>query len=96
MLKRPKSKALDLDRAEEIGIQALAHLAADDDRLAKFLGITGILPNDLIAGARTPAMLLAILEYLSSDESALLVFAAEAGLPPEQLGEAIRLLERAA
>lgn len=96
MLKRPKPKALDMDGAEEIGVMALAFLAADDDRLAKFLGLTGILPNDLVAGARTPPMLLAILEHLSSDESALLVFAAEAGLPPEQIGAAIQLLERAA
>ena len=54
MFKRPKPKALDLAGAEEIGIQALAFLAADDDRLAKFLGLTGIAPGDLVAGARTP------------------------------------------
>ncbi len=96
MLKRPKPKALDMDGAEEIGIQALAFIAADDDRLAKFLGLTGILPNDLVAGARTAPMLLALLEHLSGDESALLVFAAEVGLPPERIGEAIHILEHAA
>jgi hypothetical protein len=64
--------------------------------LAKFLGLTGILPNDLVAGAHTSPMLVAILEHLSSDESALLVFAAEAGVPPERVAEAIVMLERAA
>ncbi len=92
MLKRLKPKPLDLDDAEEIGIRALAFLAADDDRLAKFLGLTGIAPNDLVAGARTAPMLSAILEHLSGDESLLLVFAAEAGLPPEQIGEALAML----
>jgi hypothetical protein len=96
MFKKPKPKALDLDAAHDIGIQALAFLAADDDRLAKFLGLTGIVPDDLVAGARSAPMLLAILEHLSSDESLLLVFAAEAGLPPERVGAAIALLETAA
>ena len=92
MQKRPKPKPLDLDCAEEIGIQALAFLAADDNRLAKFLGLTGIAPNDLVAGARTAPMLAAILEHLSGDESLLLVFATEAGLPPERIGEALAML----
>lgn len=96
MLKRPKPKPLDLDDAEGIGIRALAFLAADDNRLAKFLGLTGIAPNELVAGARTAPMLSAILEHLSGDESLLLVFAAEAGLRPEQIGEAMTMLEAVA
>lgn len=95
MLKRAKPEPLDPDGAEEIGIQALAFLAADDYRLAKFLGLTGIAPNDLVAGARTAPMLAAILEHLSGDESLLLVFAAEAGLPPERVGEALAMLDTA-
>lgn len=96
MLKRPRIKALDAAGAAEIGVAALTFLATDDNRLAKFLGLTGIAPDDLVAGARTPPMLLAVLEHLAADESQLLVFAAEAQLPPERIGEAIALLERAA
>ena len=92
--KKPKHKALDLDAAEAIGLQGLGFLAADDDRIAKFLGLTGILPNDLIARAKTPEMLLAVLEYLAQDELLLLEFAAEAEIQPEIAGEAIRLLVR--
>jgi hypothetical protein len=95
MLKRPKPKPLDRDRAEEIGVEALTFLAADDTRLARFLGLTGIAPGDLVAGARSPAMLTAVLEHLAGDESMLLVFAAEAGLPPEQIAGAIALLDDA-
>lgn len=96
MLKKPRPKPLDRDDAETIGLQALAFLAADDDRIAKFLGLTGIAPDDLVAGARTPPMLLAVLEHLSQDESLLLVFAVDAGLAPEQIGAAIQLLDAAA
>jgi Protein of unknown function (DUF3572) len=95
MMKQPKAKALDQEGATEIGMQALAFLAADDNRLAKFLGLTGIAPGDLIAEARTPRMLAAVLEHLSGDESLLLVFAADAGIAPERVGTAITLLEAA-
>jgi hypothetical protein len=95
MFKRPKAKALDLDGASHIGELALAFLAADDNRLAKFLSLTGIAPGDLIEQARAPHMLGAILDHLSGDESLLLVFAAEAGIPPEQVAAAIALLETA-
>jgi hypothetical protein len=93
MMKQPKAKALDRQVAADIGMQALAFLAADDNRLAKFLGLTGIAPGDLIAEAREPHMLAAVLEHLSGDESLLLVFAAEAGIEPERVGAAIALLE---
>lgn len=91
--KKPKHKALDLDAAEAIGLQGLGFLAADDDRIAKFLGLTGILPNDLIANAKTAEMLLAVLEYLAQDEQLLLQFAGEAEIQPEVAVEAMRLLE---
>lgn len=91
--KKPKHKALDLDAAEAIGLQGLSFLAADDDRIAKFLGLTGILTNDLIARAKTPEMLLAVLEYLSQDEQLLLRFAGEAEIQPEMAAKAMRLLE---
>lgn len=95
MLKKPRLKALDREGAVEVGIAGLAFLAADDDRIAKFLGLTGITADDLVAQARTSTMLLAVLEHLAQDESLLLVFAAEAGLPPERIVAAITLLDAA-
>ncbi len=95
ILKKPKQKVLDRDAAVTIGLQALGFLAANDDRIAKFLGLTGIAPSDLIAGAQTPPMLIAVLEHLAQDESLLLVFASEAGIAPEQIAQAIGRLESA-
>ncbi len=93
--KRPKQKALDQDEAEAIGLQALGFLAADDNRIAKFLGLTGIQPSDLVEQAQSSQMLLAVLEHISGDESLLLVFASEIGVAPEVVAEAMRRLESA-
>ncbi len=95
IVKRPKLRALDQDGAEAIGLQALGFLAADDNRIAKFLGLTGIDPSELVAQAKSPNMLLAILEHLGQDESLLLMFASENGLAPELIGEAVHRLESA-
>ena len=94
MLKRPKPKTLDRDEAAEIGMSALAFIASDDDRLAKFLALTGISPGDLVAGAREPASLAAVIEYLCGDESLLLVFSSEAGLAPERVAASQAILEQ--
>ena len=93
--KRPKQKALDQDAAEAIGLQALGFLAVDDNRIAKFLGLTGIGPSDLVEQARSPQMLLAVLEHISEDESLLLVFASEIGIAPEIVAEAMMRLGQA-
>lgn len=95
IIKKAKPRALDLEGAETIGLQALGFLAADDNRIAKFLGLTGIDPSDLIAQAKSPNMLLAVLEHLGQDESLLLVFASENEIAPEVIGEAVRRLETA-
>lgn len=92
--KRPKSKPLDLDGAFDNGVAALTFIAADDNRLAKFFALTGISPDALVADARSARMLCAVLEHLAQDESLLLVFAAEAGIPPERITQSIQLLER--
>jgi Protein of unknown function (DUF3572). len=91
---RLKTK-LTVEDAEIIGLKALTFLAEDEGRLAKFLAFTGLDPADLRSRAGEPSILQAVLEYLASDESLLLVFAAGANLPPEHIGTAVTLLEAA-
>ena len=59
-----------------------AYLAGDDDRLERFLGLTGIEPGSLRAIARDPAGLGAVLDYVLGWEPLLLEFAAAHELPP--------------
>jgi hypothetical protein len=79
---------MDLEAAETIGLKALAFVAEDEVRLARFLSSTGLSPGQLHAAASAPQTLQAVLEHLAQDESLLLVFAAGAGCAPEAIAAA--------
>lgn len=85
-------KALDRDRAETIALAGLVFLAEDAQRLGRFLALTGIGPAELKAGAEQPAVLGAVLDHLLSDETLLLTFAANAGLPAQMIAMAKQAL----
>ena len=74
--------------AEEIAAKAMLFLAEDGERLGRFLGETGLDPASLRARMGEADTLLAVLGYLMTDESALLAFAANAGLDPDDLSQA--------
>ncbi|HMN71450.1 MAG TPA: DUF3572 domain-containing protein [Rhodoblastus sp.] len=76
------------DEAEAIAVQAIAHIAADDDRLGRFLALTGLEPDGLRAAAREPGFLASVLDHLAGHEPDLVAFAAEAGVAPERVAAA--------
>jgi hypothetical protein len=80
------------DRASSIGLSALLFLAGDPERISRFLALTGIGPAELRAQARSPGVLAAVLDYLLQDESLMLVFCANDGVPPEDIAPARRAL----
>jgi Protein of unknown function (DUF3572) len=89
----PKSSSKPpLSDPEVLGLQALTFLAEDDDRLQRFLGLTGIQPESLREIARDPAGLGAVLDYLLGWEPLLLEFAAAHDLRPESVAAARRKL----
>ena len=77
---------------ETLALQALAFIAGDDDRLTRFLSLTGIEPTALRGMARDPAGLGAVLDYLLGWEPLLLEFAEAQELPPESIAAARRKL----
>jgi hypothetical protein len=85
----PKLPPLD---PETLALQALAFIAGDDDRLERFIGLTGIDPGSLKQIARDPAGLGAVLDYLLGWEPLLLEFAAALELKPESIAAARRKL----
>ena len=87
-----KKKPLSVDDAEVIGLKALAFLAEDPGRLTRFLDLTGVAAAELRQKASSAQMLAAVLEYLTGDESLLLVFAACNGLEPTDIAPAQELL----
>jgi hypothetical protein len=90
---QPARKKISRDTAEAIALQALAFLAEDRGRMARFLMLTGLEPEDLRARIGAGELHRAVLEHLAADESLLLVFTANRAIPPESIGAAIALLQ---
>jgi len=82
----------DLDAAETTALMALTFLAREPERLGRFMALSGVGPEELRTNARDRGFLAGLLEHLLGDETLLLLFAADAGLPPEKIGAAHRAL----
>jgi len=78
--------------APELALRALAFLAQDEDRVSRFLTLTGLDAGDLRALLHNREFHLAVLDHLAGDEALLLDFAAAESLPPEAVGRARRAL----
>jgi hypothetical protein len=76
------------DSAQSLAVSALAFIAADSDRLNRFLSLTGLGPDNLRTAAADPAFLGSVLDYLVADEQLLVDFAADAGVKPEAVARA--------
>lgn len=73
------------EAAQVLALQALAWLAADEDRIGPFLAQSGIALGELRSRAGEAEVLAAVLDFLLGDEALVLGFAAEAGIKPEEV-----------
>jgi Protein of unknown function (DUF3572) len=83
---RHSSKARQSVSAEygrSLAALALSFLAADSERIRRFLDMTGLSPQTLHSAAQDPAFLGSVLEYVLADEELLLHFAADSDVEPE-------------
>jgi hypothetical protein len=76
------------EAAQELAIQALSFIAADQERLGRFLAISGIGPAEIRAAAAEPGFLAGVLEYLAGDEGLLTAFAADRTIDPAVIARA--------
>jgi hypothetical protein len=76
------------ESAAELAVAALTFLAGEEDRLGRFLALTGIAPASLRAAAREPGFLLGVLDHVAADEDLLLAFAKESGIDPGEVLQA--------
>jgi len=83
---------LSIEDAEVLALRALAFLATDASRLARFLTLTGIQPSALKQNANKHALQAAVISHLLQNESELLVFASEQKIAPDGFEIALRLL----
>jgi hypothetical protein len=75
-----------------VATRALGFLAADPERLGRFLALSGLDPSTIREAARSPQFLPAVLDHLLADESLILAFAEAENLRPETVAEARRAL----
>ena len=89
---QPKRQIITADAAESLAIQALAFLAAEPERLSRFLAVTGIGPHEIRAAARESQFLVGVLDYLAGDEPLLIAFSAELQVDPADIVHARSVL----
>lgn len=80
---KPRKHGHSRDQAEALATQAFGFLAADPERISRFLSLTGIAPEGVRRAATEPGFLPAVLDYLLNDEVLLVAFATESGIAPE-------------
>lgn len=90
-----KQGPLAADVAEVLAIQALGFIAQDEERLGRFLAITGLGPAEIRAAARERRFLAGVLDYVTEDEALLVAFASHAEVDPTTLAVAQRALTEA-
>lgn len=72
----------------------MGFLAADPERIERFIALTGIMPGDLPAHVNDRAFLAGVLDHLLSDETLLFQFCDDAGLAPDSPLTARMTLEK--
>lgn len=87
-----KPRPIDREAAEGLAVDALVFLAADEDRLDRFLALTGLAPGDLRALSTSPGFLAGVLDHLMGDERLLMAFAEEHRLDPATIARASAVL----
>jgi hypothetical protein len=78
---------------QDLAVAALEYLAAEPDRLSRFLGISGLGPQNLRAAAADPHFLASVLDYVIADEPLLIGLAASRAVPPERIVAARSAME---
>lgn len=68
---------------EVMGLKAVSYIAADEDRLSRFVALTGCGQDDLRARLADPAFLGGALDFVMGDEALAAEFADQEGLSPE-------------
>ena len=70
------------EAAEAVAIAALSFLAADPERLGRFLATSGLGPETLRTAASEPNFLAGVLDHVVENEQLLVLFAEHEGIDP--------------
>ena len=73
------------DAAEAMAMAAFLAITGDEERMSRFLAISGLRPETIREAAASPRFFAGILDYVVSDEGLLVALATELNVKPEQL-----------
>lgn len=79
--------------SERLAIEVLGWLAADEDRLFRFVAASGLEPGTLRESLHDPGFLGAVLDHVMSDEPSLLACAEALDVKPERIASAWQRLQ---
>ncbi|MBC7506968.1 MAG: DUF3572 family protein [Sandarakinorhabdus sp.] len=68
-----------------MGLQLLAHVAADDELAPRFLALTGLDADDLRVRAAEPGVLAALIDFVAAHERDLVAAADTLGVTPQAI-----------
>jgi hypothetical protein len=71
--------------AAELAVAALGFLAAEPERLERFLALSGIGPQSIRDAANEPDFLVGVLDHLAADEALLVAFAEQNDIDPSDV-----------
>lgn len=76
---------MDADAAEEVAVAALVFIANDEERLGRFIDLTGIAADRMREAAAQPGFFRGVLQHVVDWQPLLLEFAAAEGMAPEDV-----------
>ncbi len=94
-LGRQKAQETRRVSAEAVAVEALSFIAAEPERLSRFLSLSGLEVVNLRQAAAQDGFLAGVMAHLASVEALLLEFAAASGRRPEDMASACQALNPA-
>lgn len=79
---------MSVDEAERIALSAFSYITNDEDRLNRFLAISGLRVDTIRIAAESAGFFAGILDYIASDEALLVGFAEAQNIKPEEVMQA--------
>jgi hypothetical protein len=74
-----------IDAAEALAVAAFSAIMSDEERMSRFMAISGLRPDTIREAAASPRFFAGILHYVVADEGLLVALATELNVKPEQV-----------
>ncbi|WP_244622665.1 DUF3572 domain-containing protein [Microvirga brassicacearum] len=73
------------DEAEALAVAAFSAIMGDEERMSRFMAVSGLRPDTIREAAGSPRFFAGILDYVVADEPLLIALASEMNVKPERL-----------